>query len=92
MEAAGAPPEKSSRRPFYDTCSKNNFFYFAIQRIGSEPTAMINNSQPIASIVAAILIFNEGLTLERFFGAIMVIGGILVTQWDDLKSTQNKLP
>lgn len=68
------------------------FFYFAIQRIGSEPTAMINNSQPIASIVAAILIFNEGLTLERFFGAIMVIGGILVTQWDDLKSTQNKLP
>ena len=68
------------------------FFYFAIQRIGSEPTAMMNNSQPIASIVAAILIFNEGLTLERFFGAIMVIGGILVTQWDDLKSTQNKLP
>ena len=68
------------------------FFYFAIQRIGSEPTAMINNGQPIASIVAAILIFNEGLTLERFFGAIMVIGGILVTQWDDLKSTQNKLP
>ena len=68
------------------------FFYFAIQRIGSEPTAMINNSQPIASIVAAILIFNEGLTLERFFGAIMVIGGILVTQWDDLKSTQNQVP
>ena len=68
------------------------FFYFAIQRIGSEPTAMINNSQPIASIVAAILIFNEGLTLERFFGAIMVIGGILVTQWDDLKSKKNKLP
>ena len=68
------------------------FFYFAIQRIGSEPTAMINNSQPITSIVAAILIFNEGLTLEQFFGAIMVIGGILVTQWDDLKSIQNKLP
>ena len=63
------------------------FFYFAIQRIGSEPTAMINNSQPVASIIAAILIFNEGITLERFFGAIMVIGGILVTQWDDLKNT-----
>lgn len=64
------------------------FFYFAIQRIGSEPTAMINNSQPVASIIAAILIFNEGITLERFFGAIMVIGGILITQWDDLKNTQ----
>ena len=72
--------------------SIDTLFYLAIQRIGSEPTAMMNNSQPIASIVAAILIFNEGLTLERFFGAIMVIGGILVTQWDDLKSTQNKLP
>ena len=72
--------------------SIDTLFYFAIQRIGSEPTAMINNSQPITSIVAAILIFNEGLTLEQFFGAIMVIGGILVTQWDDLKSIQNKLP
>ena len=68
------------------------FFYFAIQGIGSEPTAMINNSQPVASIIAAILIFNEGITLERFLGAIMVIGGILVTQWDDLKNTQNKSP
>ena len=67
------------------------FFYFAIQRIGSEPTAIINNSQPVASIVAAILIFNEALTLERFFGAIMVIGGILVTQWDDLRNTRNRL-
>ena len=64
------------------------FFYFAIQRIGSEPTAMINNSQPVASIVAAILIFNEGITFDQFFGAIMVIGGILVTQWDDLRNTQ----
>ena len=66
------------------------FFYFAIQRIGSEPTAVINNSQPVASIVAAILIFNEALTLERFFGAIMVIGGILVTQWDGLRNTRNR--
>ena len=67
------------------------FFYFAIQRIGSEPTAMINNSQPVASIVAAILIFNEGLTVERFIGAIMVIGGILATQWDDLKNARKRL-
>ena len=66
------------------------FFYFAIQRIGSEPTAIINNSQPVASIVAAILIFNEALTLERIFGAIMVIGGILVTQWDGLRNTRNR--
>jgi len=66
------------------------FFYFAIQRIGSEPTAVINNSQPVASIVAAILIFNEALTLERIFGAIMVIGGILVTQWDGLRNTRNR--
>ena len=66
------------------------FFYFAIQRIGSEPTAIINNSQPVASILAAILIFNEALTLERFFGAIMVVGGILVTQWDGLRNTRNR--
>ncbi|MBH67082.1 MAG: hypothetical protein CMM58_01895 [Rhodospirillaceae bacterium] len=65
-------------------------FYFAIQRIGAESTALINNSQPVASIMAAILIFGEMLTQERLLGAFMVVGGIIAIQWDDIRNMRKK--
>lgn len=58
-------------------------FYFSIQRIGTESTGMLNNLQPVASIIAAIILFQEILTPERLAGAAMVLGGILLMQWSD---------
>lgn len=58
-------------------------FYFAIRRIGAERTGMLNNLQPVASIIGAIFLFQEFLTTERVFGAAMVLGGILLMQWSD---------
>lgn len=58
-------------------------FYFAIRRIGAEPTAMVNNLQPVASIVGAMFLFQEFLTVDRVIGAAMVLGGILLMQWTD---------
>lgn len=58
-------------------------FYFAIRRIGSERTALLNNLQPLASIIGAIFLFQEVLTGERILGAAMVLGGILLMQWSD---------
>ncbi len=58
-------------------------YYFAIQRIGTEPAAMLNNLQPVASIVAAVALFQEALTPDRLAGAAMVLGGILAMQWSD---------
>ena len=58
-------------------------YYFSIQRIGTEPAAMLNNLQPVASIVAAIVLFQELLTTETLAGAAMVLGGILLMQWSD---------
>ena len=55
-------------------------FYFSIQRIGPESTGLFNNLQPVASIVAAVLIFNEILTGERLVGAFMVLLGIIIVQ------------
>ena len=60
-------------------------FYFSIQRIGPESTGLFNNLQPVASIVAAVLIFNEILTGERLVGAFMVLLGIIIVQIVDYK-------
>ena len=60
-------------------------FYFSIQRIGPESTGLFNNLQPVASIVAAVLIFNEILTGERLVGAFMVLLGIIMVQIVDYK-------
>ncbi len=61
-------------------------FYFAIRRIGAERTAMLNNLQPVASILGAIFLFQEFLTTERILGAAMVLGGILLMQWSDARA------
>ena len=66
-------------------------FYLAIQRIGTEPTAMLNNLQPVASIIAAIILFQEILTLERLAGAAMVLGGILLIQWSDGRARRRQI-
>lgn len=66
------------------------FFYFAIQRIGAEQTALINNSQPVVSILAAVMIFGENLTQERLVGAVLIIGGIMAIHWDDLRNIRGK--
>ena len=58
-------------------------YYFSIQRIGTEPAAMLNNLQPVASIFCAVILFQEALTTDRILGAMMVLGGILLMQWND---------
>jgi drug/metabolite transporter (DMT)-like permease len=68
-----------------------SLFYFAIKRIGTERTGMLNNLQPVASIVAAIFLFQEFLTMERIIGAFMVLGGILLMQWSDAKARRGRV-
>ena len=62
-----------------------HLFYFSVQRIGPESTGLFNNLQPVASIVAAVVIFNEVLTEERLVGAFMVLLGIIIVQVLDYK-------
>ncbi len=59
------------------------FFYAAIPRIGPEKTAMLNNLQPVTSIVLAYLLFAQALSPLQFLGGAMVIGGILLMQWHE---------
>ena len=64
-------------------------FYFSIQRIGPESTGLFNNLQPVASIVAAVVIFNEILTVDRLVGAFMVLLGIIIVQVLDYERTRH---
>lgn len=55
--------------------------YFAsIPRIGVERSAIINNLQPVASILFAWAVFAEALTPAQAVGGAMVLGGILLLQ------------
>lgn len=64
------------------------FFYASIPRIGPEKAAMLNNLQPVSSIVLAYFLFAEALAAAQFIGGAMVIGGILLMQWQDARRTR----
>lgn len=55
-------------------------YFESIPRIGAETSSIINNLQPVTSIVAAYLLFGEAMTLSQVAGGAMVIGGILLLQ------------
>ena len=60
-------------------------FYVAIAHIGPARSAMLTNLQPVVSIVAAFLLFGEVLSGLQFAGAGLVLGGIFLMQWHDLR-------
>jgi drug/metabolite transporter (DMT)-like permease len=60
-------------------------FYVAIHHIGPAKSAMLTNLQPVVSIVAAYVLFAEVLSPLQSAGATLVLGGILLMQWSDLR-------
>jgi DME family drug/metabolite transporter len=61
-------------------------FYLGIAHIGAERAAMFNNLQPVISILAAYALFAELLTPAQFVGAALVMGGIALMQWLDMRA------
>lgn len=60
-------------------------FYVAIHHIGPAKSAMLTNLQPVVSIVAAYLLFAEVLGPLQSAGAALVLGGIMLMQWSDMR-------
>ena len=60
-------------------------FYIELAEIGPEKSSMFNNLQPIVSILAAYVGFAELLSPAQFAGAGLVMGGIALMQWYDLR-------
>ena len=60
--------------------------YASLPRIGPEKAAMLNNIQPVTSVLMAYLLFGELLTPVQILGGAMVLGGILLMQWQDRRN------
>ena len=67
------------------------FFYAAIGHIGAPKASMLNNLQPVASIVIAYFLFTEAMTVSQGVGGSMVLGGILLMQWHDSRRHKTRL-
>ena len=57
------------------------WYYEGIQVIGVSKSAVFLNIEPIAAITLGILILGEKLTLPSFFGAVLVITGLFLTNY-----------
>ena len=62
------------------------FFYASLPRIGPEKAAMLNNLQPVTSVLMAYFLFAELLSSVQILGGAMVLGGILLMQWQDRRN------
>lgn len=51
--------------------------------VGASSAAIFLNLMPIVGIVGAALTLNEELTLNEFFGAIVILGGVYITTHSD---------
>ena len=60
--------------------------YASLPRIGPEKAAMLNNIQPVTSVLMAYLLFAELLIPVQILGGAMVLGGILLMQWQDRRN------
>jgi len=61
--------------------------YFAsLKHAGAESATMVTNVQPVASVVAAFLLYAELLTSWQTVGGVMVIGCIVLMQWEEKRA------
>jgi len=63
-----------------------SFFVNAgMARIGAASTAMISNVSPLMTIYFAVVLLNEEFTLAHFIGTALVVGGVGLQTWRDLR-------
>lgn len=58
-----------------------------IARIGSASTAMISNISPLLTIYFAVIILGEAFTLAHGIGTALVVGGVGIHTWRDLRTS-----
>jgi drug/metabolite transporter (DMT)-like permease len=66
-----------------------SFFVNAgMARIGAASTAMISNISPLLTIYFAVVLLGEEFTLAHAIGTVLVVGGVGLHTWRDLKRPQ----
>ena len=51
-------------------------FFAALKRIGPVRTAFLSQLEPVVSIIAAVLILGEHVSVAQGFGIVLVIGAL----------------
>lgn len=60
-------------------------FWMGVQLIGPSRTSIISTVEPLATVVMAWLFFNEMLSALQLSGGLLIIIGVLVLQYSDIK-------
>ncbi|HEX7006199.1 MAG TPA: DMT family transporter [Alphaproteobacteria bacterium] len=55
-------------------------FYSMLARIGAQRVAMFMNSEPVLTVVLAVIILGETLTPVQFLGGLLVVGAIVLVR------------
>lgn len=60
-------------------------FWMGVQLIGPSRTSIISTVEPLATVVMAWLLFDEMLSALQLSGGLLIIIGVLVLQYSDIK-------
>ena len=71
---------------FFGTTLALVWFYEGIDKIGPSRTAIFINLQPVFATLIAVLIFHENISLSFIVGAIFVLSGIYLTNYQPIKN------
>ncbi|MDF1722837.1 MAG: DMT family transporter [Minwuia sp.] len=66
-------------------------YLYSISRIGALKAGMATNVQPVTSIAEAWVLFDEVLSALQAFGGVLVLGGIILMQWADMRLRRQSL-
>jgi drug/metabolite transporter (DMT)-like permease len=61
---------------------------YAIQLIGSTPTAIMGALEPVVAVLISVLLFNEKLTLSLTLGVILIIAGVVLNIISDARKAK----
>lgn len=60
-------------------------YVWSVRRIGAARAALFNNLGPVFTAAGARLILGERWGLQQWAGVALVIGGVVVARWEDLR-------
>lgn len=63
---------------------------YAIQYIGSTPTAIMGALEPVVAVLISVLLFHEALTKNLVLGAILILLGVILNILSDQKKPKLK--
>ena len=57
-------------------------WYFALSKIEASKVAVFTNGQPVTTAILAYIFLGQGISLTFALGALVTIGGVVITQLD----------